>query len=71
MGNQGASGDGVRQLVDWYKAGIIGDVTEVWVYTDRPVWPQGVPWSNRDSHRTQGTRLGSMAGHCTTQGVCR
>ncbi|TKK66410.1 Gfo/Idh/MocA family oxidoreductase [Ilyomonas limi] len=44
MGNQGASGDGVRQLVDWYKAGVIGDVTEVWVWTDRPVWPQGIPW---------------------------
>lgn len=42
MGNQGASGDGVRQLIDWYKAGIIGDVTEVFCYTDRPVWPQGI-----------------------------
>jgi predicted dehydrogenase len=45
MGNQGASGDGVRQLIDWYKAGIIGDVTEIYCYTDRPVWPQGVAWS--------------------------
>ncbi len=45
MGNQGASGDGVRQLVDWYNAGTIGDVTEVWVWTNRPVWPQGIPWS--------------------------
>ena len=44
MGNQGASGDGVRQLIDWYKAGIIGDVTEVYCYTDRPVWPQGIAW---------------------------
>ena len=44
MGNQGASGDGVRQLVDWYKAGLIGEVTEVFCYTDRPVWPQGVAW---------------------------
>lgn len=42
MGNQGASGDGVRQLIDWYKAGIIGDLEEVYCYTDRPVWPQGV-----------------------------
>jgi len=42
MGNQGASGDGVRQLVDWYKAGLIGDVTEVFCFTDRPVWPQGI-----------------------------
>ncbi len=45
MGNQGASGDGVRQLLDWYKAGIIGDVKEIYCYTDRPVWPQGIEWS--------------------------
>lgn len=44
MGNQGASGDGVRQLIDWYQAGIIGDLEEVYCYTDRPVWPQGVLW---------------------------
>ena len=44
MGNQGASGDGVRQLIDWYKAGIIGDVHTVYCYTDRPVWPQGIGW---------------------------
>ncbi|MGI8950461.1 MAG: Gfo/Idh/MocA family protein [Chitinophagaceae bacterium] len=43
MGNQGASGDGVRQLIDWYKAGIIGDVHTIYCFTDRPVWPQGVP----------------------------
>jgi hypothetical protein len=42
MGNQGASGDGVRQLVDWYKAGIIGDVHTVYCFTDRPIWPQGI-----------------------------
>ncbi|MFN3665045.1 MAG: Gfo/Idh/MocA family protein [Sediminibacterium sp.] len=45
MGNQGASGDGVRQLVDWYNAGLIGDVHTVYCYTDRPVWPQGIQWS--------------------------
>lgn len=42
MGNQGASGDGVRKLIDWYNAGIIGDVHTVYAYTDRPVWPQGI-----------------------------
>ncbi|MDP4131809.1 MAG: Gfo/Idh/MocA family oxidoreductase [Bacteroidota bacterium] len=42
MGNQGASGDGVRQLTDWYKAGLVGDVHTVYCYTDRPIWPQGV-----------------------------
>jgi predicted dehydrogenase len=44
MGNQGASGDGVRQLVEWYNAGLIGDVHTVYAWTDRPVWPQGIPW---------------------------
>ena len=42
MGNQGSSGDGVRQLQEWYQAGIIGDVHTVYCYTDRPIWPQGV-----------------------------
>ncbi len=44
MGNQGSSNDGVRKLMEWYNAGVIGDVTEVFIWTDRPVWPQGVPW---------------------------
>jgi predicted dehydrogenase len=44
MGNQGASGDGVRQLIDWHNAGIIGDVHTIYCYTDRPVWPQGIGW---------------------------
>jgi predicted dehydrogenase len=44
MGNQGASGDGVRQMQEWYQAGLIGEATEVWCWTDRPVWPQGIPW---------------------------
>lgn len=47
MGNQGASGDGVRQLMEWYNAGIIGDVKTVYCWTDRPVWPQGIPWPSQ------------------------
>ncbi len=44
MGNQGASGDGVRQMREWHSAGAIGEVHTVYCWTDRPVWPQGVPW---------------------------
>ncbi|MDH7462477.1 Gfo/Idh/MocA family oxidoreductase [Chitinophagaceae bacterium 26-R-25] len=44
MGNQGASNDGVRQLTEWYRNGIIGDITEIFCWTDRPVWPQGIQW---------------------------
>ncbi|MEO7311542.1 MAG: Gfo/Idh/MocA family oxidoreductase [Chitinophagaceae bacterium] len=47
MGNQGASGDGVRKMMEWYNAGAIGDVHTVYTWTDRPVWPQGVPWSSQ------------------------
>ena len=41
MGNQGASGDGVRTMQEWYRAGVIGDAIEIKVWTNRPVWPQG------------------------------
>jgi predicted dehydrogenase len=44
MGNQGSSGDGVRKLLEWYNAGLIGEVYDVYVWTDRPVWPQGIAW---------------------------
>jgi predicted dehydrogenase len=41
MGNQGASGDGVRTMQEWYQGGLIGDATEIVVWTNRPIWPQG------------------------------
>jgi predicted dehydrogenase len=44
MGNQGASGDGVRQLMEWHNAGLLGDVHTVYCWTNRPVWPQGIAW---------------------------
>jgi predicted dehydrogenase len=47
MGNQGASGEGVRQIQEWYDAGVIGEVHTVYVFTDRPVWPQGIEWSKK------------------------
>ena len=49
MGNQGSSGDGVRQLREWYNAGVIGDVHTVHCWTDRPVWPQGIAWPAPDT----------------------
>jgi predicted dehydrogenase len=47
MGNQGSSGDGVRQLMEWYDTGTIGDVHTVYCWTNRPVWPQGIPWPSQ------------------------
>ena len=43
MGNQGASGQGVKTMIKWFDEGIIGTVNEVDVWTNRPVWPQGYP----------------------------
>jgi predicted dehydrogenase len=42
MGNQGHSGDDGRRVVELIRAGVIGPVREVHVWTNRPVWPQGV-----------------------------
>jgi predicted dehydrogenase len=42
MGNQGSAADGLRRAVECIQAGIIGQVHEVHIWTNRPVWPQGV-----------------------------
>jgi predicted dehydrogenase len=43
MGNQGTSQDGLRQAAASLKAGVIGTVKEVHVWTNRPIWAQGGP----------------------------
>jgi predicted dehydrogenase len=42
MGNQGSSHDGLRRAVEVIQAGVIGPVREVHVWTNRPIWPQGM-----------------------------
>ncbi|MDC8005002.1 Gfo/Idh/MocA family oxidoreductase [Aureisphaera galaxeae] len=41
MGNQGASGDGIRLAQEIINAGMLGKVNRVDCWTNRPVWPQG------------------------------
>lgn len=48
MGDQGASSDGLRQLREWYDAGIIGEVHTVYCWTDRPTWPQAKLWPQKN-----------------------
>ena len=43
MGNQGASHPGQVQMKEWFDKGLIGKVHTVEVWTNRPVWPQGIP----------------------------
>ena len=43
MGNQGHANNDTRRLVELIQAGVLGDVTEVHIWTDRAglIWPQG------------------------------
>ena len=41
MGNQGTSYDGLREGVEVIRSGALGDIKEVHVWTNRPVWAQG------------------------------
>jgi predicted dehydrogenase len=45
MGNQGHSSEGARLINEWIRAGLIGPVHDVHVWTNRPIiyWPQGLP----------------------------
>jgi predicted dehydrogenase len=40
MGNQGTAENGLRRAVEIVRAGVIGPVREVHVWTNRPIWPQ-------------------------------
>jgi hypothetical protein len=42
MGNQGSATDGLRRAVEVIQGGIIGPVRQVHVWTNRPIWPQGI-----------------------------
>ena len=48
MGNQGASNPAQLQVQEWINAGEIGAVHTVKVWTNRPVWPQGIPLPKPD-----------------------
>ena len=43
MGNQGSSNPQQKQMVDWFDKGLLGTVHTVNLWTNRPVWPQGIP----------------------------
>jgi predicted dehydrogenase len=42
MGNQGHSTASRRRLVEALQQGVIGKVTEIHAWTNRPIWPQGI-----------------------------
>jgi Oxidoreductase family, NAD-binding Rossmann fold/Oxidoreductase family, C-terminal alpha/beta domain len=42
MGNQGSAAAGLRRAVETIQDGLIGQVHQVHVWTNRPIWPQGM-----------------------------
>jgi hypothetical protein len=42
MGNQGSAANGLRRAVEVVQSGVIGPVREVHVWSNRPIWPQGL-----------------------------
>jgi predicted dehydrogenase len=42
MGNHGHANEGTRLVKEWIDAGVLGKVTEVQAWTNRPTWPQGI-----------------------------
>ena len=40
MGNQGTAENGLRRAVELIQDGVIGQIKEVHVWTNRPIWPQ-------------------------------
>ena len=44
MGNQGHSSRGAQLINQWVRAGAIGPVREVHAWTNRPIWPQAIPY---------------------------
>jgi hypothetical protein len=42
MGNQGSAGDELRRTVEVVQAGVIGTIRKVYIWSNRPIWPQGL-----------------------------
>src|SRR5438445_10226619 len=40
MGNQGTATNGLRRGVEIIRSGALGPIKEVYVWTNRPIWPQ-------------------------------
>ena len=54
MGNQGHSTVEAGTINDWLRGGVIGEVRDVHAWTNRPIWPQGMPlpatWEQIEEH---------------------
>ena len=59
MGNMGHSSEGAALINEWIQAGVIGAVREVHVWTNRPIWPQGIPRPSKPAVASDAATSGS------------
>lgn len=60
MGNQGSAEDGLRRAVECIQAGLIGPVRQLYVWSNRPVWPSAMPMPGTPRPRPGQPGLGSV-----------
>jgi len=51
MGNQGGSNPLLGMVQKWVNSGVIGNISKVQVWTNRPVWPQGYAMPEPDASK--------------------
>ncbi len=64
MGNQGTATNGLRKAAAMLRNGLLGTVEHVHVWSNRPIWAQGVKRPD-DEASADRRALGPVARHCT------
>ena len=65
MGNQGTAEGGFRSGVELIRSGILGPIKEIHVWTNRPIWPQGLSRFKETPRRPQPRALVRVPGRRT------
>ena len=68
MGNQGHAGEGIRLVKEWFEAGLLGEVREAQIWTNRPVWPQGMQEAPKEEPTPAGLDWDQFIGRAPKRG---
>ena len=71
MGNQGSAEDMFRRAVEVLRAGVIGQITQIYAWSDRPIWPQGIHRPSRSEPVPAGLHWDNWLGPAPWRPFCR
>lgn len=57
MGNQGHTNEGWRLIKEWYEAGVLGQIEDIYIWTNRPIWAAGRPFRSPRGADSRHSRL--------------